>query len=117
MRLLAIFHLCALPRLLQKGARGSLHRSSCAKLVKPEATLVSKLFSMVMSSTTAMLPLSDVRTVRTMAKPHCAANQLFSKILPETITRRALLNSRLFFADHCAAGGNVTPGFAQRSGL
>ena len=104
MRLLAIFQRFASPGLLQNGAVKSLHWSSCSRVLNPEATFLSTLFSIVMSLTTAMFPLSEVRTVSTIAKPFCAPAQLFSKTFPLTSTRRALLNSRLFFTDHCADG-------------
>ena len=117
MRLLAIFQRLASPGLLQKGALKNLHWLSCSDVLNPEVTFLRTLFSIVMSLTTAMFPLSEVRTVSTMEKPLCAPSQLFSKTFPLTSTLRALLNSRLFFTAHCAAGGSVFPGTAHFSGL
>src|SRR5271157_2414574 len=102
MRLFAILHRFPSPGLVQLGATRGLQRSSCSTLQNPELTFFRMLFSTVMSSTTAELPLSDVRTVNSREQPFCAFCQAFSKMLPVTTTRWAFLNSKLFLTDHLA---------------
>jgi methyl-accepting chemotaxis protein len=44
--------------------------------------------------------LRTARTVNTMAKPACAACQLFSNTFPSIVTRRAIFSSKRFFTYH-----------------
>jgi len=66
------------------------------RLLKPAVTFLRMLFVMVMSLTTAMSPLWEVRAVSTIAWPACAAAHTFSMVFPSNRTRCALLTSNAF---------------------
>ncbi len=75
--------------------------SSSPRMFTPEVARRTTLRVKITSSTTAQgVESSTVRTVSRMAKPFCAAAQLFSNRFPSTSTRRAFFSSNRFLTDH-----------------
>src|SRR6478672_6002190 len=74
---------------------------SWPRRLKTADTCRTTFDSNLMSSTVdhGELP-SELRGVRTMAKPGCAATQLYSSRLFSTRTRRAFFSSNRFLTDH-----------------